>query len=430
MLDRITAEQYGTIPVDGIIVPPNRLRRLRLEKVAELAESIAARGGLIVPITAQRAGDGYALIAGWHRLEAVKKLGYIDILAFILDGIEADRAALIEIDENLIRADLSPAERAIHLHERKRLYEKAHPKTKHGGDRKSESSSQHENLNSFTVDTAKKTGKGRSTIAREVARAKIVGLAEVIGTSLDSGDQLDALAKLPEPVQRDLIARAKGGADINVKVEVIKARRCQREQELAKGTKAASEALGKKLYSVIYADPPWRYDNPPMGDVARQNEQHYPSMALDDIKALPIPAAESCVLFLWATVPMLPEAIEVMKAWGFTYKSSSTWVKDKAGTGYWVRGIVEHLLIGRRGDVPAPAPGDQFPGIIEAPHGRHSEKPDIFAEHIERLFPNVPKLEMFARAARPSWDVWGNEVSPPTVADDLSIPDFLRRPAP
>jgi N6-adenosine-specific RNA methylase IME4 len=136
----------------------------------------------------------------------------------------------------------------------------------------------------------------------------------------------------------------------------------------------------------------------------------YPSMALDQIKALRVPAADHCVLFLWATVPLLPEAIEVMKAWGFTYKSSSTWVKDKAGTGYWVRGIVEHLLIGRRGDVPSPAPGDQFPGVIQARRKGHSEKPDIFAAHIERLFPNVPKLEMFARKARPGWDVWGNEV--------------------
>jgi N6-adenosine-specific RNA methylase IME4 len=138
---------------------------------------------------------------------------------------------------------------------------------------------------------------------------------------------------------------------------------------------------------------------------------------LDDIKALPVPAADRCVLFLWATVPLLPEAIEVMRAWGFTYKSSSTWVKDKAGTGYWVRGIVEHLLIGRRGDVPAPAPGDQYPGVIEAPVGRHSEKPDIFAEHIARLFPNVPKLEMFARAVRPGWSVWGNEAPTAEAAE-------------
>jgi N6-adenosine-specific RNA methylase IME4 len=71
---------------------------------------------------------------------------------------------------------------------------------------------------------------------------------------------------------------------------------------------------------------------------------------------------------------------------------------------------VELLLICVRGNAPAPAPGEQFPGFIEAPRGRHSEKPEIFAEHIERLFPNVPKLEMFARKARPGWDAWGNEV--------------------
>jgi N6-adenosine-specific RNA methylase IME4/predicted DNA-binding transcriptional regulator AlpA len=196
------------------------------------------------------------------------------------------------------------------------------------------------------------------------------------------------------------------------RVVLMKERRSLRELELAERTVAASQVLGKKLYGVIYADPPWLYNNPPMGDVARQNEQHYPTMPLDKIKALRIPAADDCVLFLWATVPLLPEAIEVMRAWGFTYKSASTWVKDKAGTGYWVRGVVEHLLIGRRGDVPSPAPGDQFPGFIEAPRGRHSEKPDIFAEEIVRLYPNVPRLEMFARAPHFDWDSWGNEVVP------------------
>jgi N6-adenosine-specific RNA methylase IME4 len=300
----------------------------------------------------------------------------------------------------------------LHLHKRKALYEKLHPQTKHGGDRKSKSSSKLENLKSFAADTAAKTGRARSGISREIARAaNIVGIEEAIGTCLDNGEQLDALAKLPAESQQQLIARAKSGEEVDVKVAVMKERRIRREQELAEGTKAASTALGKKLYGVIYADPPWRYDNVPMGDVARQNEQHYPSMALDDIKALPVPAADDCVLFLWATVPLLPEAIEVMKAWGFTYKSASTWVKDKAGTGYWVRGVVEHLLIGRRGAVPAPAPGDQFPGVVEAPRLRHSQKPDIFAEHIERLFPNVPKLEMFARERREGWAAWGNEVA-------------------
>ena len=108
---------------------------------------------------------------------------------------------------------------------------------------------------------------------------------------------------------------------------------------------------------------------------------------------------------------MLPAALDVMAAWGFNYKSAMFWNKDRPGTGYWVRNTVEILLIGTRGNVPAPLPGEQPPQIVEAPRGRHSEKPDIFAEHIEKLYPNVAKLEMFARAARPGWDAWGNEVA-------------------
>jgi N6-adenosine-specific RNA methylase IME4 len=202
-------------------------------------------------------------------------------------------------------------------------------------------------------------------------------------------------------------------------------RRHDREAELADSTVAASKALGKNLYSVIYADPPWRYDNAPMGDVARAAEEHYPTMPLDEIKALPIPAAKDCVLFLWATVPLLPEAIKVLEAWGFTYKSKITWVKDKWGVGYWVRSQCEDLLIGVRGNIPSPAPGDQLPAKIDAPRLGHSEKPNIFAEHIERLFPNVPKLEMFARKARPGWAVHGNEIT--EIREDLSIPTCLRR---
>jgi N6-adenosine-specific RNA methylase IME4 len=193
------------------------------------------------------------------------------------------------------------------------------------------------------------------------------------------------------------------------KVIDIKERRLLRVEELAVATHAASKALGEKLYGVIYADPPWFYDNVPMGDGHRLIENHYPTMALDDIKALPVHAADDCILFMWATVPLLAKAFEVLDAWDFEYRSMSTWVKDKIGIGYWVRSQCEHLLLATKGDVPSPAPGEQYPAVIGAPRGRHSEKPDIFAKHIERIYPNVPKLEMFARAARPGWDVWGNE---------------------
>jgi len=129
---------------------------------------------------------------------------------------------LAEIDENLIRAELTPAETAMHIAKRKEVYERLHPETKAGGDRKSKkakSKSQNENLKTFVKDTAKKTGKGRSTVAKAATRGKKLKdvLPEVVGTSLDQGDQLDALAKLPEDKRDDLVARAKAGENVNAK---------------------------------------------------------------------------------------------------------------------------------------------------------------------------------------------------------------------
>jgi len=130
------------VRLDDIEVAPDRMRALRAKKVDEIAESIA-RGGLLQPIVIrprrQRkdSGKSYRLVAGWHRWEAVRQLGHDRIAATILDGLDADAALLAEIDENLIRADLTPAGRASHVGRRKELYEKLHPEAKHGGDRKS-----------------------------------------------------------------------------------------------------------------------------------------------------------------------------------------------------------------------------------------------------------------------------------------------------
>jgi N6-adenosine-specific RNA methylase IME4 len=108
---------------------------------------------------------------------------------------------------------------------------------------------------------------------------------------------------------------------------------------------------------------------------------------------------------------MLPQALEVMAAWGFAYKSSFAWAKNRMGTGFWNRNKHELLLIGTRGHVPAPAMGTQAASLIEAPVGRHSEKPAVFYEIIERYFPTLPKIELHARGlvARPGWDAWGLE---------------------
>jgi N6-adenosine-specific RNA methylase IME4 len=189
-------------------------------------------------------------------------------------------------------------------------------------------------------------------------------------------------------------------------------RRKERERALAEKILA----LPDKTYGVIYADPPWKFE--PYADSGEDRNacNHYPVMATEQIATVAIPAADDAVLFLWSTTPMLPQCSAVMAAWGFEYKSYLVWIKDRTGTGYWTLNRAELLLIGTRGNIPAPTPGEQPPQVIEAPRGRHSEKPAVFAEIIERLYPNVPKLEMFARSARPGWDAWGDEVPSITEA--------------
>jgi hypothetical protein len=148
--------------------------------------------------------------------------------------------------------------------------------------------------------------------------------------------------------------------------EVKRERRAARDRELAAATLEASRVLGRKLYAVILADPP---------------------MTLDEIKALPVPVTKDAVLFLWATVPMLAAGARDDGRLGFTYKSSFAWVKDKRGLGFWSRNRHELLLVGTCGNIPRPAPGEQLDSVIEAPRGRHSEKPVIVREMIAQMFP-------------------------------------------
>jgi N6-adenosine-specific RNA methylase IME4 len=186
------------------------------------------------------------------------------------------------------------------------------------------------------------------------------------------------------------------------------ARRAELEAELG----ARILALPTKQYGVGLADPGWRFE--PYSRVTgmdRAADNHYRTAPLEEIKALDVRSfmAPDAVMFLWTTVPMLMQAGDVLEAWGFLYKSNFTWVKDRVGTGYWSRNKHEHLLIGTRGKIPAPAPGTQWPSVIDAPVGRHSEKPAVFYELIESYYPTLPKLELYARTSRPGWDCWGLE---------------------
>jgi N6-adenosine-specific RNA methylase IME4 len=226
--------------------------------------------------------------------------------------------------------------------------------------------------------------------------------------------------ELRKPVRRAV-------ASIEGNKEVIKEARAEQQQEKRDRREARERALAAKIealpdkrYGVILADPPWKWQaySTETG-MDRAAENHYPTMDLDAIKALAVPsiAADDCVLWLWATNPMLPQALEVMAAWGFRYVSNYCWGKDKAGTGYWAREKHELLLIGTKGSVPAPAHGDQWESLQIHPREKHSAKPEFFAQIIHGYFPNLPKIELFCRG-QPSegWDGWGPDVDNPEFA--------------
>jgi len=174
------------------------------------------------------------------------------------------------------------------------------------------------------------------------------------------------------------------------------------------GTKPMLPAV---RFQVVYADPPWQYRNKKTGgSMISGAEAKYPTMTVEEICSLQIPVDKNSVLFLWATVPLMPDALEVMKAWGFKYKTMITWRKIMSlGMGFWWRGQCEHLLFGVKGNIKAFRM--QEANFIQAKSEKHSQKPKAFRELIERATPHLPnKIELFARNEFEGWQRWGNEV--------------------
>jgi N6-adenosine-specific RNA methylase IME4/ParB-like chromosome segregation protein Spo0J len=197
------------------------------------------------------------------------------------------------------------------------------------------------------------------------------------------------------------------------RAEISRENRIERIAEISKGNADLDTSI---KYPVIYADPPWRYENPPMGGTNRSIENHYPTMTLEEICALPVDnlATDDAILYLWATAPKLAECMKVITAWGFEYRTNIVWDKEKIGMGYHARNQHELLLIAKRGQIPSPKPGTQPPSVIRSPRGRHSEKPLQFYLIINRCYPGLPKIELFHRSKdgkppAPEFTAWGNQ---------------------
>lgn len=182
-------------------------------------------------------------------------------------------------------------------------------------------------------------------------------------------------------------------------------------------------------YKIIYADPPWAYSNwKGKRETKRTAESHYSVMTIDDIKSLPVGdiADKDSVCFMWVVSPELPKCIEILKAWGFEYKTvafvwdkETKYGKNHFGMGYYTRPGAELCLLGKRGKgVPRINAGVRQ--VQRHKTGLHSQKPSEFRDLIIDLFGDVPRVELFARQLAEGWDSWGNEIVSSNVFENVN----------
>lgn len=354
-----------TLPIDEIDV--GFRYRKDLGDLRSLADSIQ-EVGLLHPIVVTPDGR---LIAGQRRLAACRLLGFDEVPVTIVDLYQAARG---EAHENFVRKDLLPSEivalkRAIEPLERRAARQRqgsradlCHPATVAEGQ------------GDARDKVARYLGVGRTTIER--AEAVVEAAEEEPEEYGYLVDQMDRSGKVAGAYRRlTVLKQAK-------ELDIVK-------PELPRGP-----------FQVIVADPPWTYET--------GNNLPYPTMSLEEIKKLPVPtiADGNSILWLWTTNAHLRVAFDVLDAWGFEYKALLTWVKDRMGTGEWLRGQTEHCLLAVRGH-PVFIHG-QHGTVLNAARREHSRKPEKFYDVVEAICPGS-KLEMFARGKRDGWQAFGND---------------------
>jgi len=389
------------VAVDDVIVEP-RKRPLNNDKVMVLQTSMA-EVGLLQPIVLT---ERNVLVAGRHRLEAARRLGWETVAARIapLDGL---RAELAEIDENLMRNELTVLEQGEHLLRRGEILEALGERAAVGWN-----GNQYTKVGGDTVTPPKTTaalatemGIGERSAQRrlQIARDLDGEVREAIAAEPIANrtrEMLD-LARLEPDEQRRVVA-----VD-GVKEGRMSVRQAQRT--LTARDRQEAPALPTDKFRVIYADPPWSYGNT-MPDYMGVQDDHYPTMKLREIAELPVRdmAADDAVLFLWVTSPILEESFDVVGAWGFRYKASFVWDKVRHVMGHYNSVRHELLLVCTRGSC-LPDVARLFDSVQSIERGKHSQKPEEFREIIDTIYPYGRRIELFARRPAEGWEVWGNE---------------------
>jgi N6-adenosine-specific RNA methylase IME4 len=346
------------------------------------------------------------LVAGERRIMACKQLGWDNVPVTIIDIVKIARG---EHDENIARKDFTWTE-AVAIKREVEPEEKAAAKERQAAPRKGRKGK----TGSGKLPEAVK-GQSRDKAAKATGKkARTLAKAEAV---------VDAAEKQPERFG-DLLARLD---EDDAKVETIyrelkqRQARAEYESQIIEGcTVDDLEALAASGYraAVIYADPAWEFEVYSGKGKQRSADRHYDTMTLDEIKAMPVGAlaADNCALFLWGVWPEMPGALEVIKAWGFEYKTAGfVWVKEVSdnnhdlhwGMGYWTRANTEWCLLATKG-TPVRVANDVHQVII-SPVSHHSEKPEEVRRRIERLVVG-PYLELFGRSPVKGWTVWGNQI--------------------
>lgn len=361
---------------------------------AALKSDIAARG-VMVPVEYDEQDN---IIDGHHRVRICVELGIKDwpkiIRRYADDAAKRTQARKLNIARRHLDTAAKRALIEAELRDRPEVSNRAIAADL-GVDHKTVAGARDELKASGEIPQFEKT-RGRDGRERRPPQVKAV--------SLPGEDGARALKRAKGELQRQEIRQARQAYE-------------ERKEQGGRVEDLHILASSGKRFSVIYADPPWEFKVYSGKGKQRSAERHYDTTGLDDIAALPVEAlaAPDCALFLWAVMPELPGALEIIKAWGFTYKTAGfTWAKQNrsgdgwfTGMGYWTRANAELCLLATRGSPQRLAM--DVPQLIVAPVREHSRKPDEAPPRIERLLAG-PYLELFARGERPGWTVWGNEI--------------------
>ncbi len=299
--------------------------------------------------------------------QAIIEAHSVNELSKIRDQAEAARYALKQAGE---APEIIKKAEEIKLRAERRAGQVLKEKVKHGGDRKSTSRSQDSTLKD-------------------------------LGITKNESSKWQKIAEIPEDKFETYL-------EVSKEITTSGAIKIARKEEQEKKANFVSQSIPDGEYNVIYADPPWKYDH--SRAINRDIENHYPTMDFEDIKGIELPVSENAVCFMWATAPKLKEALVVLDAWGFEYRTHSIWDKNKIGLGYWFRGQHELLLIGVKGNFSPPPGGELKSSVYREDRTKHSKKPNMYYSLIELYFPNGKYLELFARNKHSDkWTTWGNE---------------------